>query len=232
MYLYGSLALGDFDPHRSDIDFLVVTATEIPDDLFQALQDMHAQFDAGGSPWAAKIEAAYIPQAALRHSTPTATRYPQIETGRTLVREPLEIGWAFQRHSLREHGIALAGPDPHTLVEPVDPDDMRRAAVAIAGGWLEEAQHDPEWLAWLGERSAQAFVVLTLCRLLYSLDSGRVASKPAAARWAQKLVPPHWAALIERTLAGPRDHGETAQRDIHETIALLKYTVEQSHSPH
>jgi predicted nucleotidyltransferase len=26
MYLYGSLASGDFDPRRSDIDFLVVTS--------------------------------------------------------------------------------------------------------------------------------------------------------------------------------------------------------------
>ena len=31
MYLYGSLASGDFDPARSDIDFLVVTDGELPD---------------------------------------------------------------------------------------------------------------------------------------------------------------------------------------------------------
>jgi predicted nucleotidyltransferase len=30
LYLYGSLAGGDFDPERSDIDFLVVTDGELP----------------------------------------------------------------------------------------------------------------------------------------------------------------------------------------------------------
>jgi len=43
MYLSGSLALGDFDRHSSDIDFVVVTDAEIADDLFVALHDMHAR---------------------------------------------------------------------------------------------------------------------------------------------------------------------------------------------
>ena len=30
LYLYGSLSSGDFDPERSDIDFLVVTDGELP----------------------------------------------------------------------------------------------------------------------------------------------------------------------------------------------------------
>ncbi|RPJ43754.1 MAG: nucleotidyltransferase domain-containing protein, partial [Chloroflexi bacterium] len=63
MYLYGSLALGDFDPQTSDIDFIVATKTEIAEDHFTALQALHEQFDAGGSAWAGRIEAAYIPQA-------------------------------------------------------------------------------------------------------------------------------------------------------------------------
>jgi len=42
MYLSGSLALGDFDPRTSDIDFVVVTDAVLSDDLFSALQDMHA----------------------------------------------------------------------------------------------------------------------------------------------------------------------------------------------
>jgi hypothetical protein len=33
MYLGGSLATGDFDPLRSDIDFLVVTTEDLPEDV-------------------------------------------------------------------------------------------------------------------------------------------------------------------------------------------------------
>ena len=70
MYLDGSLALGDFAPHSSDIDFVVTTDAQLSDDLFMALRDMHARFDASGSPWATEIEAVYIPRDALRRDNP------------------------------------------------------------------------------------------------------------------------------------------------------------------
>ena len=228
MYLYGSLALGDFDPQGSDIDYLVVTGSEIPDERFLALQDMHARFGASDSPWAGRVEAAYIPRAAVRRSAPAAGQYPQIEKGTALARDPLEIGWAFQCHTVREHGVVVAGPDPRTLIDPVDPHDMRRAAEAIAGMWLEQARHDPEWLDWVRRRDAQAFVVLTLCRLLYSLGTGGVPSKPAAARWAQEALGPRWAALIERSLPGQHDEGEAPAGDVAATIRLIEYTVERA----
>src|SRR5438477_10643633 len=62
MYLLGSLALGDFDPHTSDIDLVIVTDAPLPDELFVALQEMHARFAAGGSSWAERLEAVYIPE--------------------------------------------------------------------------------------------------------------------------------------------------------------------------
>jgi hypothetical protein len=120
MYLYGSLDLGDFDPHNSDIDFIVVTKNEVGDNLYTGLQALHAQFDSSDSPWAAKIEAAYIPKEALHHSAPTQAKYPQIEKGTKLVKAPLEMGWAFQLFTLREHGVVIAGPDPRTISAPVD----------------------------------------------------------------------------------------------------------------
>jgi streptomycin 3"-adenylyltransferase len=42
MYLHGSLANGGFDDH-SDIDVVVVTASEVSEKIFSALQKMHEQ---------------------------------------------------------------------------------------------------------------------------------------------------------------------------------------------
>ncbi len=228
MYLYGSLALGAFDPHGSDIDFVVVTDAELSDELFVALQGLHARFDAGGSPWVAKIEAAYIPRGTLRPDVPTTARYPQIEKGGTLVMDHLESGWIVQCYTLREYGVVVAGPNPRTLIDPIDPQNMRRAAAVHADVWVEQARHDPAWLAWVRHRENQAFVVLTLCRMLYTLDSGAVASKPMAARWARKALDKRWARLIQRSLAGQHDSGETPDSDVHDTIALVEHTVARS----
>jgi hypothetical protein len=227
MYLSGSLALGDFDPDGSDLDLMVVTDAVLADTHIDALRAMHARFEAGTSPWAAKVEVVYIAQDALRRHLSNPTHYPQVEKGRGLFLDRLEDGWLSQCTIVREHGVTLAGPDPKTLIAPVDADEMRRALAAIPMMWLEEAYHDPSWLAWLRQRSSQSFVVLTLCRLLYTLERGGVAPKPAAAAWAQEALGERWAGLIERSLAGQHDSSTIAEDDVTETVALVEYTVEQ-----
>jgi hypothetical protein len=225
MYLSGSLALGDFDLRGSDIDFVVVTEAALSEDLVESLREMHARFEAGGSPWAGKVEAVYIPQDDLRRYVPSPALYPQVEKDRTFFLDHLESGWIFQCYTLREYGVVVAGPEPRTLIDAVNPDDMRGAAAPIAELWLEQARNDPSWLDWLRPRQHQAFVVLTLCRLLYTLDTGSVASKPAAARWAETALGARWVGLIRGSLEGQHDSGDATQSDLDDTVALVQYTV-------
>lgn len=226
MYLSGSLALGDFDPQSSDIDLVVVTDGPLSDDGFTRLRDMHPRFAAGDSRWAERLEVVYVPEAAVRSEAPAGGQYPVLERGRPLVLDRLEDGWSVQCYTLREHGLTVAGPEPRSLVDPVDPDRMRCAGSAIAGMWLEEARSDPSWLAWLRRRENQAFVVLTLCRLLYTLESGAVASKPGAARWALQAGGWGAAGLIERALAGQPDGGEVPEPEVAETVTFIQHAVD------
>lgn len=227
MFLTGSLALGDFDPHTSDIDLIVLTDATLSADVVEALREMHDRFDTGNSPWAGKIEAVYIPPEALHPHSVSPALYPQVEKGGPLFIAPLESGWIFHCYILREHGVTVAGPPVRPLSDRVDSDDMRRAAAPIAEQWLEQARHDPTWLIWLHERKHQAFVILTLCRLLYTLDSGLVASKLAAARWAEQALGPRWATLIARSLIEQHGSGETPESDRADTIAFVQYTVDR-----
>lgn len=225
LYLYGSLAIGDFDPETSDIDFLVLTRDEIPDDEFDALREMHTLFNKSGSTWSDRIEAAYIPLLALKEPTSPSALYPQIERGTDLIRSPLEIGWAFQRHTLWEHGVTVSGPAIHDLIDPVDSEEIRRSAAAIIGGWQEQSRDDPSWIAWAHQRGSQVFLVLTLCRIRYSLEMGHVASKPAAARWVEAAFGPRWSPLIERALTSPHDEQEMPEADYQEMLAFLEETA-------
>ncbi len=231
MYLSGSLALGDFSPDSSDIDFVVVTDAELPDDLLPALQAIHARFNASGSPWATEVEAVYIPRDALRRYDTAHARHPHIERGANemLDMDQLDTAWILQRHILREHGAVVAGPAPRTLIDPVQPQDMRRAAAAQMRGWWGTMLHDPAPLHRT-ELGYQAYAVLTMCRMLYTLDTGSVASKPVAARWAQRALGRQWTTLIERALAWRKsrtrggDQG-TSDADVAETLALIDYTL-------
>lgn len=229
MYLYGSLALGDFDPAHSDIDFIVVTEATLTPTIIAALRDIHVQFDHSASPWHGRIEAAYVAREALRTFPATEQAYPQVEKGRTLFAEPLEIGWIFQCFTLRERGVVLAGPAPKELIPPLVPDDMRRAAAPIALMWQRQARTDPSWLVWLRERPNQAFVVLTLCRLLYTLQLANVASKPAAARWTQQSIGEPWLALIDAAIAGQHAPDSIDPWEEQQTLALIDFTVDRFH---
>jgi hypothetical protein len=70
MYLYGSLATGEFSPDRSDIDFVVVTARELSDAHLSALRQLHDGFASSDSPWAIEIDGSYIPLHAAHRSRP------------------------------------------------------------------------------------------------------------------------------------------------------------------
>jgi hypothetical protein len=223
MYLYGSLASGDFDPQRSgDIDFVVVTADELPDEMLPALEAMHARIAASGLKWATRLEGDYIPQPALRRYDPTHARYPHFGMDGHFDVEQHDSDGVIQRHIIREHGVVLAGPAPQTLIDPVQPNDLRRAALGILREWWSPQLHDP---ARLHSSEYQAYAILTMCRALYTLQHGTVVSKPVAARWAQEALGEPWAALIERALAWRHN---TELDSLNETLDFIRYTLELS----
>src|SRR4051794_17659996 len=83
MYVEGSLTSDAFD-QASDIDFVVVTDHDIPEDLFLELRAMHDRIAMRDSPWAIQLEGSYVGQQALRSHVPSAQEqaiYPNIERG-------------------------------------------------------------------------------------------------------------------------------------------------------
>lgn len=227
MYLTGSLALGDFDPDTSDIDFIVLTRSPLSDDELEEIRNLHTMFDRIGSAWTGRIEANYItPDALVPHPLSTAS-YPQVEKETPLFVAPLESGWIFHLYTLREHEAKVFGADISALISPIDPDDMRRAAAPVAETWLDQSQNDPTWIPWVSEQKYQAFVVLTLCRLLYTLETGKVTSKPAAAHWAVAALDPRWASLIERALANQHAEGQASDSEVAETVEMVGDAVEK-----
>ena len=227
LYLDGSLASGDFD-QDSDIDFVVVTDEEVSGNLFLELQAMHERIATIDSRWAIQLEGSYLPQHALRRYDPARALHPNIERGRgeRLKMMRHEADWVIHRHVLRERGITLAGPAPQALIDPVSPNDLRRAVRAIIPGWGAPMLADPPALQ---SRGYQAFIVLSLCRMLYTLRYGAVVSKPAAARWAQEALDRRWIPLIERALIGRR-HSQlkASSDDVSGTLDFIRYTLEHN----
>ena len=224
MVLDGSLANGDFD-QDSDIDFVVVTDEDVSPDLFLALQAMHDQMATLDSPWAIQLEGSYISRHAIRRYDPAHARHPNIERGQGERLKWAEHGpaWITHRYVLREHGIPLAGPAPHTLIDPVGPDDLRRGMADLVDVWLTPLLNQPEVIR---TRGYQSYIVLSLCRMLYTLECGTVVSKRVAADWAKAHRGQPWTALIERAWAGRRGPDAPASpEEVNETLAFVRFVL-------
>jgi hypothetical protein len=136
-YLNGSLVSGDFDPAHSDVDFVAVTTEHLPEPLVDRLVIMHRAITTCGLPFSAELEGSYIPVNSLRRHDPAAALFPNLERGpgETLQVKEHHSDWVIQRHIVREHGLALLGPPPETLIDPVSADELRRATAAVLHSW-------------------------------------------------------------------------------------------------
>ncbi len=125
----------------------------------------------------------------------------------TLHRRSHANDWIIQRHILRERGLVITGPDLKILIEPVSPDDLRKAVADVLPLWTNPILDDP---SQINKRGYQSYCVLSLCRMLYTLKYGEIVSKPFAAEWAKENWN-HWTELIERAWLGRQNPGLEAQ---------------------
>ncbi|HMO58684.1 MAG TPA: DUF4111 domain-containing protein [Roseiflexaceae bacterium] len=219
LYLGGSLALGDFNPDRSDIDFIVVTANELPPEMIAALEEMHTHLWATGMKWARKLDGSYVPQQVFRHWNADHTPCPFVEGDTfTLTTQGSAL---IQRHIIHQHGVMVAGPHPRMLLDPVNADELRHMLRNMLETWWRPLLDDP---AWVQQPQKQPFAILSMCRTLYTLEHGVVVSKPVAARWCQQSIGKQWTPLIEWALAWPHEPGST---NLAATLNLIRYTLDR-----
>lgn len=218
MYLFGSLASGDFNEHTSDVDFVIVTGTVIPEDQLQKLRDFINQLAASDNPWIKKLEGSFIPASDFKNPVPDR-QYPSINIGGNFAFDNKDITSPVPRQMLREHGITLFGPDPKSFIDPVPEQDLKRATLDTLHSWWEPMLADS---ARLQDRQYQAYAVLTMCRMLYTLKNGGIISKPAGAKWAKDTLDTKWKGLIDRALM--RADGDGIN-DLFETQEFIKYTL-------
>jgi cation transport regulator ChaB len=193
-YLHGSFALGDWDVF-SDVDFLIVVGDEIAEPDLKALQSMHSRIYDLDSNWAKHLEGSYFPRELLRRADPVRSPLLYLDNAsRELIRSDHD-NTRIVRWVTREHGIVLAGPDTHQLIDPVTANELREEVRTTMRDWAQQIFANQEKL---NSRWYQPFAVLSYCRMLYTLKTGTVGSKLAGARWALNTLSSRWADLIKR----------------------------------
>ena len=227
--LQGSFAVGDFDRH-SDVDFVIAVEHELSDAQVQALQAVHERVYRLDCGWAQHLEGSYFPREILRHCDQRGKPLWYLEHGsQSLVRSD-HCNTVVVRWTVREHGIALAGPSPATLVDPIPVETLRQEIRATIRDWGQQILDAPERF---NNRFYQTFIVLSYCRMSHDLHTGSTGSKRAGAEWAKASLDPSWAGLIDRAWDGRPNPALSVRQpadpaDFRSTLEFVKYIMGES----
>ncbi len=223
-WIGGSLAMGDFDPATSDIDLAVVLDPRPPRRrLMQELEGLLARTRLSSNPWMQRLEVFFYSRRELgpHRARELSLLVPALEPGGSApVLEEVGAEIFLYQHALREHGTTVFGIGPDELIPPVSRPALEVAVRWTAKRWVTGWVRQPEQLEAVQFR---AFAIFTCCRMLYTLERGAIASKPAAARWAAALLSPSLSATVEAALAAKAGSGSPPSVD--GVMALIRYTL-------
>lgn len=194
LYLFGSLVTGDFDYDTSDIDLIAAISTDLDEKEFERLEAMHLDIMNRYKHWDSRIEIGYIAVENLQ-KTQAHHLIALISPGEPFHIKEAENDWLINRFVLYEKGIVLYGPSPKAIAVPI-PQEMRMHVMrGIIQKWRDWIDH----LDAIEKRPSQAYMILTMCRMLYTFKRGEFVSKKQAALWAMQELP-EWSSLIQDAL--------------------------------
>lgn len=196
VYAGGSIALGGYEPGRSDVDVAAVSRGALP---VETRSGVAAELRHESLPCPARgLELVLYSSATVRVATRDPGYELDLNTGRAM---PLHFSvdpseapgrhwYVIDRAILREHGRVLAGPRPEDLFAPI-PRTMLLPALRDSLHWHETA----------GDARPDD-AVLNGCRAWLYATEGRWSSKVDAAAWARLRVDDP--ELIEAAIAARR----------------------------
>jgi hypothetical protein len=215
-HLVGSIALDDYRPGRSDIDFVATLAAATgPDDL-DALERVHAGLAAEPGP---ALDGVYPEEDTLARPPEPDRPVPHHLDGRFHRSAPCyevnPVTWAV----LADHGVTLRGRTDVSIVHRPSPETLAAFQRAnLAGYWRGWAIDLAAALAAKApgdtvDTEALSWGVLGIARLGCGLATGRIISKTGAGRWALDTLPGPWSGVVEDCLAVRRGERRSFRTD-------------------
>src|SRR6266702_3414026 len=196
LYVYGSLTQSAFDPRRSDVYCVAVIRRPVSAVVVSRLRTSFRRLS-GRHSWMRRLQLTILIQRELLQFNGDGWLYQFGRLSRT-GSDGNPIVWV----NILESGRVVFGPDPHTFVPPITPALMR-AALEREIGYLRTELVTKRTSVWRRRAAYRRDAALTACRILYTLETGRVAPKRTAAVWALRRLPSVHRAIVSRAIAQP-----------------------------
>ena len=202
LYLVGSVALGVFRPHTSDIDFVAVTATRPDTAALAVLEQVHTRLR---KRWPRPFfDGCYLTWGELGQGPAQARPAPHSHDGHFHAHStsaPDPVTW----HTVARHGVACRGAAPTKVDIWADPQALAAWALGNLDSYWRRlldgaSQLHSRWGLATLTPYATVWVVTGVSRLHYTLATGEITSKEGAGGYALATFPQRWHRVAREAL--------------------------------
>jgi hypothetical protein len=233
LYLVGSIALDDFQPGTSDVDFVALSTEALDETALDRLEEIHAQLRV--EPGRPSYDGLYLRWEHL--SGPPELAQPP----------PFHLGGQFNRHEaafeanpavwklLGDRGVAVRGPEPHALQVQTDRKDLASWTLDnLNSYWAGLVDRAHQVLAARAEdelfdAEVPVWGVLGIPRLHATLVTGEIVSKSGAGEYSLERFPERWGTVVRSCLRIRREAaGERAWLPVtqaREAVDFMEFVI-------
>ena len=223
VYLTGSLSYGDFNKNSSDIDITVILKNPVSLNELIRIKEFHIQLENDFEKWAKLLECTYTPIAMLASTLPPTEPRPWYCGFESYLYEKAPYGneWIINNYLLYHFAIPLIGPDFKDLIRPIRFEEVQKACIRDLFVEWEPKINNPEYL---NNSHNQSYLILNLCRILYTVLHKATGSKKTSAEWVKRELDPQWRGLIES--AERWQYGKEMDEN-DKTIGFIRFAIKE-----
>ena len=227
LYLAGSVALDDYRPERSDIDFVAVSDTALQPSELETLRQVHTELRRTMP--RPELDGIYLTWPAL-NAAPVGLSVPYCLRGRFEASGDFAVNpvtWCI----LHGHPLALRGPakpvvhhDDQTLREW-----CREWLQSYWGSYVRSARRFGLDRFYSLSREVTVWGILGVARPHATIRTGEMLSKTAAGAYALDVFPSRWGPIVREAVAGRCGSGRRSYRNMfarrRDTLAFMEHVI-------
>ncbi|CAG7644352.1 aminoglycoside adenylyltransferase domain-containing protein [Paenibacillus allorhizosphaerae] len=233
IYVHGSLAMGCFNPGKSDIDLLVVVKEKLSPQTMRQITKMTLKLEEQ-LPAARGLEFSIILEKQLEpfvYPTPFEYHYSEYHREKYRADENYICG-GFEDADLASHlvvayerGLTLYGQPLSELYGPIDKRVYAASILHDVEGFVQSILHDPPSYV------EPVYIALNLCRVLYFMKKEVVSSKREGGEWGLSELSERFKPIIKSCLDeynGQKDHCVVTRHDLLDFVDYMMQEIRQN----
>lgn len=228
LYLYNSVAMGNFEPQYSDVDFVVIIKSKLTNKELSKLKILHDIFGLKYK-YGSKLDGMYLQYNMLGQMNDDIEKYPYVKDANLCEAGYFDINYVTW-WSLKEYEMAIESPSiKGELINISFSDVIQTMKYNLNEYWLSKLRTTEifEQDMWV------EFAVVTLSRIVYTLQGGEIKSKSKSCLYIATEYP-KWNDIIDEALAIRNLKSQSVIDDINvrrdRTVNFINEMIEHGNS--